>query len=148
MISVYVDTSALFALMDADDCFHPDAKKTWDDLLDHGHELVTTNYVLVEIYALLQQRLGLEAVRVFHHDLYPILHVIWVERDCHHEAMATLLALNRRKLSLVDCLSFIAMRSHHIDTVFTFDRHFMEQGFISLPISHASQVDLIHEKQD
>jgi len=146
MRRVYVDTSALFALMDADDLFHLEVQKTWNDLLDQGKSLFTSNYVLVEVCALLQRRLGLEALRVFHHDIYPILHMLWAEPESYGEAMATLLALNRSGLSLVDCFSFHAMRAHHIDTVFTFDKDFAAQGFILLPTGQVTRADLIHER--
>ncbi len=47
--------------------------------------------------------------------------------------MATLLIAARRQLSLVDCASFDAMRRLGITTVFTFDKHFAEQGFAQVP---------------
>ena len=40
-----------------------------------------------------------------------------------------LLDAGRRKLSLVDCLSFAVMREMGIREVFVFDQHFAEQGF-------------------
>jgi uncharacterized protein len=51
--------------------------------------------------------------------------------------MSALLAANRRTLSLVDCSSFDIMRKFGIDTVFTFDPHFREQGFSVVPESKA-----------
>ena len=39
------------------------------------------------------------------------------------------LSLGRKKLSLVDCVSFIIMRHYGLENVFGFDRHFNEQGF-------------------
>ncbi|WP_187148469.1 hypothetical protein [Geobacter metallireducens] len=47
--------------------------------------------------------------------------------------MAILLAVARRKSSLVDCVSFELMRMEGIVSAFTFDRHFKEQGFICVP---------------
>jgi predicted nucleic acid-binding protein len=43
--------------------------------------------------------------------------------------MATLLAAGRRKLSLVDCVSFELMRGCGCNHAFAFDAHFEEQGF-------------------
>ena len=40
-----------------------------------------------------------------------------------------LLAEGRRKLSLVDCVSFELMRDKGRHTGFAFDAHFNEQGF-------------------
>jgi predicted nucleic acid-binding protein len=147
MMRVYIDTSAFLALMNANDINHLDAKKTWIELLDKDSDLFTSNYVLVETYALLQHRFGLEAVAVFHHDINPVLDVLWAEPESHSVAIATLLASSRRKLSLVDCLSFAAMRKYYIDTAFAFDRHFLEQGFFCLP-SPRGEAELLHENFD
>jgi predicted nucleic acid-binding protein len=54
-------------------------------------------------------------------------------------AMSALLAANRRTLSLVDCTSFEIMRESGLDTVFTFDAHFSEQGFKVIPQTEVSR---------
>lgn len=133
MTRVYVDTSAFYAVLDADDERHPQAKETWVTLLEGQARLVTTNYVLVETCALLQHRLGLEAVRVFHADVLPVLSLIWVDEDIHRAAASALLTAGRRRLSLVDCVSFEVMRRGGIATAFALDPHFAEQGFSLLP---------------
>ena len=43
--------------------------------------------------------------------------------------MAAVLAARRRDLSVVDCVSFEAMRRQHIVSAFAFDPHFGAQGF-------------------
>jgi len=43
------------------------------------------------------------------------------------------LSANRKKLSLVDCVSFQVMRETGIRTAFCFDEHFREQGFDVIP---------------
>jgi len=91
-MSVFVDTSALFAILDADDRAHPKAKETWERLLSEAHALFTTNYVLVETYALAQRRLGLDAVEVLSTDVAPMLSVLWVGKDEHARAVAALMS--------------------------------------------------------
>ncbi|MBC7106718.1 MAG: VapC toxin family PIN domain ribonuclease, partial [Firmicutes bacterium] len=71
----YVDTSALLAVLDADDPNHELARKTWKELLESGRVPACNSYVLVETYTLIQDRLGMAAVRTFHEDIFPILHV-------------------------------------------------------------------------
>jgi hypothetical protein len=44
-------------------------------------------------------------------------------------AVSVLIAASRRELSLVDAVSFEAMRQRRIDRAFAFDRHFEEAGF-------------------
>jgi len=132
-MSVYVDTSAFLAVLDADDANHEPAKQTWTGLLRARETLVTSNYVLVETFALVQHRLGMEAVRTLQEDVVPVLHVEWVGEELHQQAVGALLAANRRNLSLVDCASFAVMRRLGLRRAFAFDGHFSEQGFECLP---------------
>jgi uncharacterized protein len=126
---IFVDTSAFYALLDRDDRNHQRAKKKWVEIIDRSSVLVTSNYVLVETFALLQSRLGLEAVRGFQESVLPILKVEFVLPEMHRAAIAALLSAGRRRLSLVDCISFELMRDLGIKMVLTFDPHFKEQGF-------------------
>jgi len=132
---IFVDTSALFAVLDRDDWAHEPARDAWTRMLssDEGPLLVTSNYVLVETFALTQARLGMEAARLFHDSVLPVLRVHWITREEHESATQALLITGRRRLSLVDCSSFHLMRRLGIDRVFAFDRHFAEQGFEAVP---------------
>jgi predicted nucleic acid-binding protein len=73
------------------------------------------------------------AVKVFQEDIVPVLRIEWIDKTVHHAAMGIMLAALRKKLSLVDCVSFEIMRLLEVTTAFTLDRHFKEQGFICLP---------------
>jgi len=64
-MSTFIDTSGFIAMLDADDAFHAMAAKTWIDILTSQETLVTTNYVLLETCALVQHRLGMQAVKLF-----------------------------------------------------------------------------------
>ncbi len=130
---MFIDTSAFFALLDKDDVHHHKAKKTWSDVLSLENTLITTNYVLIESFALIQHRLGLEAVRGFQEDVLPLISVEWVHEPVHRAGVSALLAASKRKLSLVDCVSFETMRSFGIKTAFAFDLHFADQGFNRIP---------------
>jgi len=132
-MSVYVDTSALLAVLDADDAYHDAAKRAWLYLLESREALVCNNYILLETYALLQHRLGMPAVRAFHEDVFPILKIEWANDFLHRQAANALLIANRKNLSLVDCASFNTMRQLNLSKAFTFDKHFIEQGFICMP---------------
>ena len=125
----FVDTSAIIAVLNADDRFHKEAKVIWQRELNIDTSLITTNYVLLETTALLQHRIGLRAVDVFYSEISPVLEIEWVDRDAHHAAMTSVLTSGRRQLSLVDCVSFEVIRRRSVDCCFTFDKHFSEQGF-------------------
>jgi len=127
--AVYIDTSAFLAVLDADDHYHKQAAAVWEKLLRSETRLVCSSYVLVETYALVQRRFGIDALRLFHEDVYPILDIYWIDSSLHGTGVDAVLTAGRRQLSMVDCVSFALMRRLGIKKVFTFDMHFSEQGF-------------------
>lgn len=129
MSRVFVDTSALYALLDAGDASHAKARRGFERLRQREALLVTTSYVLVETCALVSRRLGLAALRGFREDLAPLLDVIWVDASLHEAALDQMFERRKATLSLVDAASFVAMRREQIDDAFAFDRHFDEEGF-------------------
>ena len=132
-MSIFVDTSAFYALLDADDGNHGPSASTWSAMMNPDEHVVTTNYVLVETFALLQSRLGLKAVREFQEDVIPVLRIEFVTPEMHRLGIVALLAASRRGLSLVDCVSFEMMRESGIKSAFAFDSHFREYGFTAVP---------------
>jgi uncharacterized protein len=136
-MNIFVDTAAFLAILNANDQFHPSARQSWEEIIETDSVLFSSNYVIVETTALLQHRFSIEAVRLFESDILPVVDVHWIDETIQKQAMSALLAANRRTLSLVDCSSFDIMRKFGIDTVFTFDPHFREQGFSVVPESKA-----------
>jgi uncharacterized protein len=129
MSQVFVDTSALYALLVRSDERHRDARRAFARLMSEEAVLVTTSYVLVETYALLGRRIGLAAVAAFRDDFAPLLDVAWVDPATHDAGLDGLLDRSRRDLSLVDVVSFVVMRGRGIGEAFAFDRHFGAEGF-------------------
>jgi predicted nucleic acid-binding protein len=132
-MSVFVDTSAFLAILNAGDQFHESAKNVWRETLSSPSAVITSNYIILETTALLQHRFGIEAIRLLESDILPVIEIMWITETCHKRAVSALLAANRRQLSLVDCTSFEIMREEGLDTAFTFDPHFHEQGFTVTP---------------
>jgi predicted nucleic acid-binding protein len=128
-MTAFVDTSALYALLDANDENHSAALRIWKRLLSERAALLTHNYVLVETGALAQRRLGPAAQRALFEDIQPILRIEWITESRHRRAVDMVLAAARKKLSLVDCASFVLIHEMGADQVFCFDRHFREYGF-------------------
>ncbi|MBP1733062.1 MAG: PilT protein domain protein [Deltaproteobacteria bacterium] len=132
-MNVFADTSAFYALLDASDGHHRKAAGAWQEIIDSDQDVVTSNYVLVETFALIQSRLGLDAVRGFQEDIVPVLSVKFITPELHRLGIAALLAASRRGLSLVDCVSFEMMRELGIKSAFAFDPHYREYGFTPIP---------------
>ncbi|MFA5787857.1 MAG: PIN domain-containing protein [Actinomycetota bacterium] len=134
-MSTFVDTSALFAVLDRDDEHHEAAAACWRSLMEEEPPLLASNYVLLETVALVQRRLGKAAVAALRNDVFPTLAVFWVDETLHERAMAALVASRQREVSLVDWVSFEGMRERGLRRAFAFDRHFTEQGFQVIPAS-------------
>jgi predicted nucleic acid-binding protein len=132
-MNVFADTSAFYALLDADDDNHKRSASAWQELIKSDRHVLTTNYVLLETFALIQNRLGLDAVRRFQGDVIPVLRVEFITSEMHRLGMAALLAASKKHLSLVDCVSFETMRDLGIRSAFTFDVQFREYGFTAIP---------------
>lgn len=132
-MAIFIDTSAFLAVLDADEKNHASAKTLWQQLVSQEAALVCTNYVIVETFALVQRRLGLDAVRTLQEDILPVVAIHWVDPAAHAESVASLLIAARRDLSLVDCVSFNVMRTTGLEAAFAFDRHFQDQGFSLIP---------------
>jgi uncharacterized protein len=130
---IFVDTSALYALMDADDRHHERARGAWAPWLNQPIQFLTSNYVLLESMALIQHRLGIQAARQFDEELVPVLRVHWIDAELHTAALKMVLAFGQRDLSLVDCTNIEVMHRLGHRTIFAFDRHYPEQGLTQLP---------------
>lgn len=129
-MKTFIDTSAFLALIDADEDRHDRAVATWERLTAADATLFTSNYVVVETNALVQRRLGMEALRVFQIEVLGGVSVLYVDREAHEAAAAAQLVAAERRLSLVDCTSFQVMHRLGLTQAFAYDDHFRERGFV------------------
>jgi predicted nucleic acid-binding protein len=88
---------------------------------------------LVETFALVQRRLGMEAVKSLQEDIVSILNINWIDASQHSAAVSELLATWNRQISLADWVSFGAMKRLQITRAFAFDEDFRAQGFETVP---------------
>jgi uncharacterized protein len=126
-MSVFVDTSALYALLDEADARHVEASDALRRLV--GTELVTHTYVVVEACALVGRRLPLPATDRLVDGLLPVIAVGSVDSDLHAGAMAAYRRSASSAVSLVDHASFAFMRSLGIGRAFAYDDDFAREGF-------------------
>lgn len=129
---VFIDTSAFYALLSANDSHHSEAARIWAGLLEARAELETHSYIVVETISIIQSRSGFKAAEAFLLSLRGVVHIHWVDEELHRRAESAFRTAGRRELSLVDCVSFEVIRHRGCETAFAFDRHFAEQGFALL----------------
>jgi len=131
-MKVFIDTSAFYALLDASDANHSRSADIWKNLLEQKFQLFTSNYVIVETIAILQNRFGLDAVRSFVNEILPPVEISWIIPRDHFGALSLILSAGRRRLSLVDAAGFETMLRLGIKNCFAFDPNFERQGFTSV----------------
>src|SRR5438105_8842051 len=96
-VAIFIDTSGIYAVLDGGDLRHPAAVQFWTELIGSGEELVSSSYVVVEIFALVQRRLGMSTVRAYAANVLPALRVEWVDRTLHEVGVAIWLTADRRQ---------------------------------------------------
>jgi len=132
-VSIYIDTSAFYALIDSTDLNHKAAVSIWQRLIQNNEDLVTSSYVVTETIALLHNRLGTDVVRRFVEDNLPVVRVVWVDQTTHNAALGAMLATpGRRGPSLTDCANLEVMRQVKTRSIFAYDQHFTDLGLTIL----------------
>lgn len=128
---IFVDTSALIALLDRADHWHSLARSTFLDLADR--ELVTHGYVVTETLAATRRRFGVSGVISLVDDLLPLVAVLPVEPALHASAQARYRASLLSGTSFVDQVSFSVMAREGIETAFALDPDFLTTGITIIP---------------
>ena len=124
-----MDTSFLVALLDEDDVEHGDTVDLWRRAAAECLSALTGNYVVLETCAVLRRRLGISAMRKLVRQILEPVALEWVTKEDHERAAEALLVADRRRPSLVDCVSVEVMRRLDVRECLAFDRHFAEQEF-------------------
>lgn len=118
------DSSAILALLDADDADHARAVKTAQTIAAEKRPSFVTNYVEVETHALLVRKLGRAIARQWLlAGSLPVLRVLPAEEE---EAREILARHTDKDWSLCDAISFAVLEGRRITRAFTFDHHFRQ----------------------
>ncbi len=132
-MTVFLDSSAVIAVLDRSQTTNPQAARSWRALVDGDHTVVTSSYVILEATSLVQRRYGLPAV-VEAEAIWAVVDVHWVDAEAHRAAVQMVLLAGHRNLSIVDCVSLQLMQSLGIRHAFAFDCHFTERGYTLPPL--------------
>jgi len=120
------DSSAILALLDADDADHGRALAAADNIVAERRPSFVTNYIEAEAHALLLRKLGRAIARQWLlTGSLPVLRVLPPEEERAKVILATHLD---KDWSLCDAISFAVLESRGVRMAFTFDRHFRQFG--------------------
>jgi predicted nucleic acid-binding protein len=137
-VRIFVDTSALLAILDDDDEHHVAALTTLATL-ERTAALISHSYVLVEAIALCRRRLGAAGTAILVDSLLPTIETAWVDESLHRAGLVAYRAGGGA--SFVDQVSFEFMRRQGIDVAFAFDADFEAAGFTPPVIRAPSSPD-------
>lgn len=120
------DSSAILALLDADDADHAGAVSVARRIASEKRPSFITNYVEAEAHALLVRRLGRTIAR--HWLLTGGLPVLLAFPGEEQRAKDILARHSDKDWTLCDAISFALLDARHVTRVFTFDHHFRQYG--------------------
>lgn len=131
---IFVDTSGWAYYLDMQDALHATVVDFVKQAIIHRRKLVTTNYILAELVALLSSRYHLPriqlitAINAIKRDAS--VEIIYIDREIDDEAWLLLEERLDKEWSLVDASSFVVMRRFDIKEALATDHHFTQAGFV------------------
>ncbi len=137
MRRLFLDTGYLIALEAADDQHHQIASSHWANLTKSLPSLVTTSYVFDEVVTFFNSRgRHVKAVEIGNLLLAsPSVQMLHIDEPLFDEVWRYFIRHSDKWYSLTDCASFVVMKRLRIRTALTFDKHFEQAGFATVPKS-------------
>jgi len=135
---VFVDSSALKANYDTGDDFHAKARGLMQKIARRETEVtsfVTTDYVLDEAVTITRfahsHGKAVELAEATRSSKF--VRLVYCDEGLFSEGMDLFKRHADKEWSLTDCVSFATMNRHGVKTAFTFDAHFRQAGFATVP---------------
>lgn len=124
--AVLWDSSAILALLDADDADHDRAAAIARRIAADQRPTFVTNYIEAEAHALLLRKVGRSLAREWLlAGGLPVVRVLAQEEERAKELIAR---YTDKDWSLCDAISFAVMERRRVRTAFSFDAHFRQYG--------------------
>lgn len=124
------DSSAILALVDADDADHARAVAAARSIAAERRPSFITNYIEAEAHALLLRKLGRTTARQWLLTAtLPVVAVLPAEEQRAKEILARHVD---KDWTLCDAISFAVLDARRVSRAFTFDHHFRQYGRIQV----------------
>lgn len=136
MNNMFVDTSGWAELIDAGLPHHAKCVKLYHQLCREQRKLITSNYVMTELVALLASPLRFPRRQIItvvqNLKQAPHLEIIHIDKLLDSQSWQLFSQREDKHWSLVDCSSFVIMRQQGLWEALTTDPHFEQAGFTRL----------------
>jgi predicted nucleic acid-binding protein len=128
--SVLWDSSAILALLDADDADHTRAVAVARSIASERRPSFITNYIEAESHAHLVRKLGRGIAREWLlAGGLPVVSALPIEEQKAKEILAR---HTDKDWTLCDAISFAMLDARHVPRAFTFDHHFRQCGRVQV----------------
>lgn len=133
--SLLVDTSGWAVPLLPNTDHYDEMKAFSEQIVAQGRTLVTTNYVIAELVALLHARsqVARRELLDFVAQVRTSAQVVFIDQVLDEAAWSMLREYMDKEWSLADAASFVVMRNMGITEAFSSDQHFAQAGFVRLP---------------
>jgi predicted nucleic acid-binding protein len=136
MLEIFVDTSGWGNLVDSSQPYYPLMVQLYHKAKQEKRRLITSNYVIIEVVALLTSPLKFPRSKIISFvegiKQSPYVNIIHIDKEKDNSAWLLLTSRQDKEWSLVDCSSFIIMNERGILEALTNDVHFEQAGFVRL----------------
>jgi len=124
-VSIFVDTGAWYAVADRSDRYHTAAARFYVERAP-ARDLVTSDLVVAETWALLAAHLGRPAAQTFWETLRDLqVPILTLDPADLEAAWRIAQVFPDQDFSFTDCASFALMERRGIEEAFAFDAHFL-----------------------
>lgn len=134
--NLFIDTSGWASIIVPTEQHHAIATQHFRQAILTQQPILTSNYIITELVALLQSPLRLPRSAIFAQvDIIrsnPLVQQIHLTPELDQDAWTLCKQRPDKTWSLVDCSSFILMKQLKMQMALTTDHHFEQAGFIRL----------------
>lgn len=134
--NLFVDTSGWASLFVNTQPYHSQADRYFRLAVQQQKSVITTNYVISELVALLGSPLRIPRLRIFEVvdaiKTVPYVQIIHIDEATDTAAWELCKGRPDKAWSLVDCTSFVLMQQLSVQEALTTDQHFEQAGFVRL----------------
>ncbi|MEK6590969.1 MAG: PIN domain-containing protein [Nitrospinota bacterium] len=133
---IFLDTSFIIALEDADDQNRKMAITFWNSFKKKPAKLTTTTYVFDETVTFLRKRISYAKAAYVGKLILssPMVEMVHISKEDFEKGWEMFLKYQDKYFSFTDCLSFLVMEQRNIKKALTFDEHFSQKGFCMIPL--------------
>jgi len=121
--SAFVDSSYFIALYNNGDALHQKARDAAGRLAASGQNVVTSNYVLLEVLTVLSQRIDRQLAIAAGQNISDAtqIEVVHITETLHERSWQIFQSVERKNVSFVDCSIVAVMQYAGIQQLLTFD---------------------------